>query len=244
MNNIKCIFFDLDNTIWDFSRSSEIALEEVFSMYGLISEFKNYLIFKKIYSFHNTRLWNKYYNTNISREDLLIDRFKFTLKERGINDIDFAIDINNSYMDLCYQHTKLFKGVINNLNKFNQKGIVCSAISNGFDDVQNKKLLKCNIREQFTNIYCSESIGICKPHKEIFNFACKEEGYKEENCLMVGDNFEIDIKGALKAGLHASWFCPPNNKIPQNIVDFKTEHLSNNSINSLDIINSFYDIKL
>lgn len=244
MNNIKCIFFDLDNTIWDFSKSSERALEEVFSMYGLISEFKNYLIFKKIYSFHNTRLWSKFYNSNINREDLLIDRFKFTLKERGINDIDFAIDINNAYMDLCFKYTKLFNGVINNLSNFNEKGIICAAISNGFDDVQEKKLLKCNIKNLFTTIYCSESIGICKPHKEIFTFACKQEGYKVENCLMVGDNFEIDIKGAINAGLNASWLCPPSNNIPKNILDYKNEHHSKLLEQRLDIINSLYDIKI
>ena len=40
-----------------------------------------------------------------------------------------------------------------------------------------------------------------KPHKEIFDYALQQTGAATHNSIMIGDNLDADIKGAMDAGL-------------------------------------------
>lgn len=213
MNNIKDIFFDLDNTLWDFKKSSNIALKETFSSFGLIAEFYNYLIFHNIYTHHNQRMWAKYYNGAISREDLLTARFKATIKERGIIDDELACDMNRYYMDLCFKHTSLYPDTIKTLQYLTDKNYECHAISNGFGEVQHEKIKLCGLSSFLKTVTCSEDIGICKPHKEIFEHALLIAGADRTSSVMVGDDINTDIKGALNYGIKALHLSPVTSDI-------------------------------
>jgi putative hydrolase of the HAD superfamily len=203
MNTVNDIFFDLDNTLWDFKKSSNLALKETFSSFGLIAEFKNYLIFHKIYSHHNQRMWSMYYNNAISRKDLMVNRFKATIKERGIIDDELTEDMNRMYMNLCHKYTSLFPNTLETLQYLVQKNYRCHAISNGFGEVQYKKIELCGLTDYLDTITCSEDLGICKPHKGIFQHALSKAGAELESSIMVGDDVNTDIKGALNFGLRA-----------------------------------------
>jgi len=222
MNGIKHIFFDLDNTLWDFKRSSDIALKETFSMFGLVSEFRNYLIFHNIYAHHNQRMWAKYYNNAITREDLLVSRFKATLKERGVTDEELADDMNRCYMDLCFKYTILYPNTIDTLEYLKQKKYNCHAISNGFGEVQHEKINLCGLSSFLKTVTCSEDIGVCKPHKGIFEHALSKAGASIESSVMVGDDINTDIKGALNFGLKALHLTPAKSDISiASIADLK-----------------------
>lgn len=203
MNNLKNIFFDLDNTLWDFKKSSELALKETFSSFGLIAEFKNYLIFHNIYSHHNQRMWAMYYNNAIKRNELVVNRFKATIKERGIIDQELAEDMNRTYMDLCFKYTSLYPHTLETLDYLVSKDYKCHAISNGFSEVQMEKIALCGLSPYLDTVTCSEDLGICKPHKGIFQHALNKASAELHSSIMVGDDINTDIKGALNFGLKA-----------------------------------------
>ena len=200
---IKDIFFDLDNTLWDFKKSSEMALKEVFSNFGLIAEFKNYLIFHTIYEHHNKQMWVRYYNNGISRDDLIVRRFYLTLKERGIDDIELAEDINRNYMDLCDIYTYLYPNTMETLEFLCKQGYTLHAISNGFEEVQLRKISKLGLTNLLSTVTCSETAGVCKPHKGIFDYALSLAKASKDTTLLVGDDINTDIKGAVNYGIKA-----------------------------------------
>lgn len=203
MKMIKDIFFDLDNTLWDFKKSSEIALKQVFANFGLVAEFKNYFIFQTIYEHHNKQMWIRYYNNSISKENLVVRRFHNSLKERGIDDLELAEDMNRNYMNLCDDYTYLYPKTLETLHILRERGFNLHAISNGFEDVQRRKMDKLGLSGLFSTVTCSETAGVCKPHRGIFDFAISNANTTKEQTLLVGDDINTDIKGAVEYGIMA-----------------------------------------
>jgi HAD superfamily hydrolase (TIGR01458 family) len=48
-----------------------------------------------------------------------------------------------------------------------------------------------------------ESVLIGKPSEEFYHLACADMGVKPQECIMIGDDIEGDVKGAQDAGLQA-----------------------------------------
>jgi HAD superfamily hydrolase (TIGR01509 family) len=64
------------------------------------------------------------------------------------------------------------------------------------------------LKPYFDHIIVSEQTGFKKPHKAIFDYATSLASTTADSCLMVGDNLETDIQGALAAGMQACLFDP------------------------------------
>ena len=53
----------------------------------------------------------------------------------------------------------------------------------------------------FTQVITSEASNSLKPRKEIFDFALEKANAKLQESIMIGDNLEADIQGAINAGM-------------------------------------------
>ena len=85
-------------------------------------------------------------------------------------------------------------------------------ITNGFEEVQHRKLQNSNLLPFFDHIITSEKVGVKKPNKEIFEYAMNVTGAGAEESMMIGDNFEADILGAMNVGMQVI-FCKFNGEI-------------------------------
>ena len=76
-------------------------------------------------------------------------------------------------------------------------------ITNGFEEIQIKKMESSNILHYFNSVITSESVGVKKPNPRVFYHALEVAKAKKENSIMIGDNLEADVLGAINIGMQA-----------------------------------------
>ncbi len=200
----KHLFFDLDNTVWDFEMNSFHAMHEVYLEYGLPDG--SYARFFEIYTRHNDHLWDLYRRNEIVKQVLAAQRFILTFAEIGIFGID-GMAFNNRYLELMPGQKRLCEGAQEVLERLSKR-YELHIITNGFVEVQYKKLENSRLRQYFNKIFISEEIQSPKPSLQIFRHALKSSNAKKKESLMIGDSWEVDIVGAMEAGIDQVHYAP------------------------------------
>ena len=207
MRKYKHIFFDLDRTIWDFEANAREAFQEIYTKHQLSRIFPDFETFHSTYRKHNAQLWEKFRNGEIKKEDLKYIRFHLTLKEFGKDDLNLSKQLGEDYMNFSARKTHLFPDSHEVLSYLKDKYHLY-IITNGFHEVQLKKIENSDLKKYFRRIITSEIAGVQKPHEDIFRYALNEANAKKEEAIMVGDDIEGDIKGAKAIGLDQVFFNP------------------------------------
>ncbi len=218
------IFFDLDRTLWDFDKNSEKTLKQLFRDYSLQNTFGNFLFFKSRYEYHNKKLWLAYYQNRIEKEELSYRRFYLTLKEAGLDDMGLAKEIAHDFIDLSPLQTEVFPNTHECLEYLKNKNYQLHIITNGFNEVQGRKLQNSKLEKYFNQIITSENAGANKPHAQIFEYALKQTGAQIEQSIMIGDDLSTDIKGARDMGMDHIYFNPKKAKHDEKLT-FEIENL-------------------
>ena len=201
MKNIKHIFFDLDHTLWNFEKNSALTFKFLLDKYNITIDLQKFL---KVYMPINFSLWNLYRDDKITKEYLRHNRLKSTFEKLNIKiDSGLIDEISNDYVKHLPDNNFLLPNTIPVLDYLFQK-YTLHIITNGFTEVQNTKISNSNLSKYFTCIIDSETVGVKKPHSKIFNYAynISKAAYKNE-CLMIGDNYQADVMGALNNGFKA-----------------------------------------
>jgi len=205
------IFFDLDRTLWDFDTNSGTALSEIFEELKLYRFFTSPEVFVNLYHKHNEYLWENYRLGRLRKETLRSLRFDLTLKDVNVDDPSLAMKIGEQYLELCTEKTTVFPYTFEILNYLSPKYLLY-ILTNGFRETQFKKLKNTGLIHYFKQIFTSETIGFNKPHPEIFHWAVSSVNARKIECLMIGDDPEVDIRGARSYGMDQVFFNPGNVK--------------------------------
>ncbi|WP_369829047.1 YjjG family noncanonical pyrimidine nucleotidase [Flavobacterium sp. 5] len=213
-SKITDIFFDLDHTLWDFDVNSELAFETIFKKDHPTITITDFI---EKYIPINQACWKLYQYDKITHAELRYNRLKHTFDALEYFVSDAQIEsIAQDYIDLLPQNNCLFDGAIEVL-EYLEKKYKLHIITNGFADVQYKKINNSNIAVFFNTITNSEMAGVKKPNPVIFEYALDLAKANKENSIMIGDCLEADVQGALNAGLDAIFFNDKNIKVEQNI---------------------------
>ena len=151
MRKYQHIFFDLDRTIWDFEANAKEAFEEIYVHHNLSQIFPDFDTFHSAYRKYNAQLWEKFRNGAINKEDLKHVRFYLTLKEFGKDDRELAKKLGEDYVNISARKTHLFPNSHEVLSYLKQK-YKLYIITNGFHDVQIKKIENSDLRKYFQKI--------------------------------------------------------------------------------------------
>ncbi|CAA0152655.1 YjjG family noncanonical pyrimidine nucleotidase [Tenacibaculum maritimum] len=198
--SIQHIFFDLDHTLWDFERNSELAFQRIFEERKIPISITDFL---KIYKPINFKYWKLYREEKVSKEALRYNRLKETFEELTYSiSTELIIAISEDYINFLSDYNHLFEGTIEILDYLKEK-YELHIITNGFKEVQHLKMEKSGIKKYFTHIITSESIGVKKPDPKIFAYAMKLAKATPKNCIMIGDSYEADVIGGLDMGMSA-----------------------------------------
>ncbi|MBS4043249.1 MAG: YjjG family noncanonical pyrimidine nucleotidase [Chitinophagaceae bacterium] len=198
----KHLFFDLDHTIWDFETNAKDTLNDLFLQFKLqekgIDCFDSF--FTK-YSHYNHMLWDRYTKGFIKQQELRWKRMWLALLDYKIADEALSKNMAVAFTDILPLKKNLFPHTHELLTYLQGKQYQMHLITNGFDSIQYKKLEQSNLQQYFTEVITSEASNSLKPHKEIFHYALEKTKANLVESIMIGDNVEADIEGALNVNM-------------------------------------------
>lgn len=196
------LFFDLDHTLWDFEANSRQTLQELYEELQLKDRgVKDFDLFHKQYLQHNDKLWDRYRNGYIKVDELRWKRMWLALLDFRIADEALSREMGARFLDLLPTRKRLFPHTLEILGYLQEKGYQLHLITNGFEKTQHGKLRSSGLEHFFREVITSEGSNSLKPHKEIFDYAFRKTGALPAESIMIGDTIDVDILGAVNAGI-------------------------------------------
>ena len=205
MNSHKAyttLFFDLDNTIFDFNIASGISFNKTLSHFNIHGE-NLYKIYKK----YNSQIWHAFENKEIDSVTLRWKRFQLFLEHIDHLHLD-PNAMNSYYLSQLVLNATPEPGARALLDRFkgNKKLVV---ITNGLKEVQLPRMKEHNFYHYFDAIVVSDEIGIAKPDTAYFDYAIKAaEVENRSEVLVIGDSLNSDIRGGIQSNLDTCWYNP------------------------------------
>lgn len=205
LKTYKHLFFDLDNTIWDFKANARDAFFDVFEQLGISDQIRELGNFIEVYERNNELLWAEYRKGKVKKDQMRIDRMVLTFKELGIEDPDLPHKVGTLYVQTSPKKTNLFPMVYETLDYLKEK-YKLYILTNGFAEIQLQKISNCRLESYFKKIFMAEMVGYQKPDRRFFEYAIKSIHAHKNECLIIGDDPEADIRGGWNAGIDQVFF--------------------------------------
>ena len=220
---IKTLLWDIDGTLLDFSKAEEYGIRKCFDIFGL-GECTDEMLLR--YSKINRKYWEKLERNEITKQQVLTDRFVEFFKAENIefNDVD---KFNDEYQmrlgDKSFPCDNALETVMALKGKYKQY-----AVTNGTIIAQQRKLKQSGLIDIFDDIFISDEIGFEKPSVEFFDAVQEKIGmFKKDEVMIIGDSLTSDIKGGNNAGILCCWYNPLNLTNKDNLkIDYEIRNIN------------------
>lgn len=219
---IKVILWDIDGTLLNFKHSEKYAIRKCFSVFGL-GECTDEML--KRYSKINGGYWRRLEAGQLTKEEVLLGRFKEFFQSEGIV-CDKIEEFNGEYQmslgeTVCFndegeQTVRRLKGRVKQY-----------AVTNGTYVAQDRKLKLSGLNKLLDDVFISDQIGIEKPNTGFFDYIWEKIGaYRKDEILIVGDSLTSDMQGGNNAGILCCWYNPDGKESPGNLkIDYIIQNL-------------------
>jgi 2-haloacid dehalogenase len=199
----KTLFFDADNTLFDFDLSEIRAFEKLASHLGYTGDPTPFFT---VYQTYNSALWKALEENKIQKSHIASERFRLLLDHFQL-DHDPQL-IGQTYLQLLGQEAHLIQGALE-LVKTLATQYQMVIVTNGIEEVQNARMSLSPIRPYFKEIIISEAIGCAKPDPVFFQYALDKCAVVDKSqVLVIGDSLASDIVGGWRSGLDTCWYNP------------------------------------
>lgn len=207
------VWLDLDDTLIDFHANSRVALRLLYRRENLSRFIADEDRWVEDYETSNKELWRLYALGSITKDYLRIERMRAPLRPHWTESAEaldrFSRDLDPLYLDLLAEQKTLVDGARQLLETLRSRGYRIGVLSNGFKQVQYRKIESAGIKDLIDVVVLSDDIGVNKPAIDIYRHAMHLTGVTNPGRhLMVGDNLDTDIAGAVNAGWDAVYFNP------------------------------------
>ena len=201
------LFFDLDHTLWDFETNANETLATLHERHGLARHGVSLADFNRVYNDVNHALWRMYQANKVTQQQLREVRFARTLAKLGVAETDVPPTLSAEFTDILPEKSAVFPHTHETLAYLRGK-YTLHLITNGFEDMQHRKLTSSNLTQYFEQVITSEHSGHLKPDPRMFAHALRVARATAPESLMIGDNLECDVLGAHNAGIDQVYFNP------------------------------------
>lgn len=222
MKGIEHIFFDLDHTLWDYDRSAQETLLEIYNDLGMEAMGVRQKKFVNTFYDVNGELWHKYNCGLIDRDQIKNDRFNEVLRIVGM-DTTYSAKASEYFITHCSSKPYLMPDAMMALNYLQGK-YQMHIITNGFDTAQELKMKNSGIHKFFDVVVTSETANTRKPSPEIFELSLSLAKAEKTNSIMIGDNPKTDIQGAQNFGMKTLFYNPSGRM--KSLADYTIESLA------------------
>lgn len=200
LENIRCVVFDLDDTLWPCEPTISVAEQ---ALYSWLEE--NYPRVTEKFSYEELGL----YRARFASKHPELAHNVTLLRRQSLAELAGEFDYSESMAD---KGLTLFREVRNQVTLFDdalttldllKNEFKIGAITNGNADLQ-----AIGIAEKFDFTVTAENAGAAKPDEKIFKFAQQQARIKRHQIVYVGDAPLLDVIGAKRSGWQAIWFNP------------------------------------
>lgn len=207
---IRAVLFDLDDTLYtSFDELNEQSYDAI-GAWGA----KNLGVPAAEFRAAADK-WRRYYHKHLPGEPESHDRvlpMQSVLEEFGANPVLYAEALDEVYWRTLIDHMVLRPGIPELLDELRGMGLRTCVCTNMMINRQMEKIRKLGLAGRFDAFVASEEVGKDKPAPPIFLRCLEKCGCKPEEAIMVGDNPEHDVLGAVSVGIHGvwlNWTCQP-----------------------------------
>ncbi|UOE37899.1 YjjG family noncanonical pyrimidine nucleotidase [Chryseobacterium oryzae] len=204
---IQHIFFDLDNTLWDHRKNAYLTIKDLFEKEEISLKFNiDFEEFHSAYHDINERLWEQIRDGEIDKEYLRKHRFYDTFNRFGVDNLQLSMYFEEHFLDKILNHNHLVEGAEYILEYLKNKNYKLHIISNGFQEVTERKCILSGIDHYFQTITSADSVGVRKPNPEIFEYSFSLANASKNESILIGDDWIADITGAQNFGIDVIFF--------------------------------------
>jgi putative hydrolase of the HAD superfamily len=214
----EAIIFDLDDTILAYGVAGDVWQSICLENARLIDGVDEYTLLDALNKARET-YWADPERHRRGRLNLLKARrelVELAFSNLGIDNLDIAHKIADTYSTIREERAKLFPGSIETLEHLKASGKRMALITNGASDMQRAKIERYRLAQYFDNILIEGEFGAGKPDKSVFVHTLTVLGISPEEAWMVGDDLDRDIAGAQSVGIYTVWVDWKNEGLPKS----------------------------
>ena len=213
-NKIRHIFFDLDHTLWDFETNSNLTFQKIFKECHVDLSVEKFMVH---YTPINHQYWKMYRENKIEQEELRYYRLKDTFQAVDIDASDELVNLLSERYILNLSNQTALLPYTKEILTYLKGKYELHIITNGFNQIQYKKLKNSAIDNYFKTVTTAEEVTYKKPHPKVFYHALNKAQADKKESLMIGYNLEADIIGAVQIGMQAIHLSNAENRYKRSI---------------------------
>ncbi len=201
--NIKAVFFDLDNTLYDHRRACREALAALYRRHDVVAAAFSLDDFQRTFAEINQRLWLGLATAEIDVTTLRAQRFAELFAAVGAP-CDDAAALGQEYLDIYLTFSYPLPGAEETLAALAPL-LPLGLLTNGFTDIQRAKISRLGWERYFRWLVVAEEVGAFKPAAAIYEKMCALAALAPSEVLYVGDSPVEDVVAAAEVGLRTVW---------------------------------------
>ncbi|QES48042.1 hydrolase [Streptomyces venezuelae] len=200
---IRAVLWDIDDTLFDYTGADTAGLAQHLAEEGLGDRYGTPAEALALWRELTERNWARFAAGETGFQEQRRDRVRDFLRQPDLTEAEA-----DAWFDRYVAHYqaawKVFPDVLPALDAL-AAGYRHGVLTNSSSANQDPKLRRLGLRDRFEVLVCAAELGISKPQAGAFRAACAAMGLEAGEVAYVGDQPEIDARGARDAGLLAVW---------------------------------------